>query len=141
MGRPGRPWYRKNRGLWFFTYGGQQISTGITDLNALDEAIAARQRFISERAANPAAPARGAPTASPAERRRAALAYHEAGHAMAATLLGVRVLRLAIPATGYERGAFFKDAGDTPFDSIALGGDVTKLPVGASTPAGSPSWS
>jgi integrase len=49
MARPGKPWYRESRGMWFFTSPtGRQVPTGVSDKNDEAGAIAARERLLAE---------------------------------------------------------------------------------------------
>jgi integrase len=65
MPRKAHPWYRESRGMWFFTSpDGRQIPTGIRDPEKEADAVAARERILSELAADISAriaPARGVP--------------------------------------------------------------------------------
>lgn len=65
MPRPGRPWYRTSRAMWFANISGKQTPLGISDPGAEAEAVKARQSLIDEMSAAVVARLHAVPPAAP----------------------------------------------------------------------------
>lgn len=89
MPRPGRPWYRTARAMWFATINGVQTPLGITDPSAEAAALAAFQSLTSHPVAAPL-PAGGDPVSPPLVREitKTFLAAAERRHARGKIGLG-----------------------------------------------------
>jgi hypothetical protein len=130
MPRKAAPWYRKARKMWFATIAGRQHPLNVTDPNDKEGAWEAYRRAHAGAGAKDASarnPLNPPPVSEP-ERRRAAAAYHDAGHAAVAARLGVPVLKLSLPVS--DAGPrFFKHLADRRSDTVALGCDVERTTV------------